>query len=98
MLVTLDVAQLRAVVAAAVVDALESEPARPEPLPALLTQKTLAFELGCSDRQIWNLRQQGLPVVWLGESPRFELATVLAWLRARQAPGEPDETRAAAAE
>lgn len=54
--------------------------------PALITQGDLARHLGVSDRTVFELRKQGLPTVWICESPRFELATCLEWLRARRAP------------
>lgn len=56
---------------------------RADQSPALLDREGLAQALGCSTGQVDKLRRQGLPVVWLGASPRFELPAVLAWLRTR---------------
>jgi phage terminase Nu1 subunit (DNA packaging protein) len=83
MLVTMTVADLRVLVAQAVSDALAAH--EPAPQPALLTQDALAQVLGCSTRTVYTMRQEGLPTVWLLESPRFELASVLEWLRRRDA-------------
>jgi hypothetical protein len=81
LLVQLSTAQLHALVADAVTEALAAhEPTTP---PALLDQSALALALGTSTRTVYTLRQQGLPTVWLLESPRFELGEVLAWLRSR---------------
>lgn len=49
--------------------------------PALLDRNGLARALTCSPGHVDNLRKKGMPTVWVGESPRFELAEVLAWLR-----------------
>lgn len=49
--------------------------------PALLDREGLAQALQCSAGMVDKLRKQGLPTVWLGESPRFVLADVLKWLR-----------------
>lgn len=48
--------------------------------PALLDREGLAQQLGVSTGMVDKLRRQGLPTVWLGDSPRFILADVLAWL------------------
>jgi excisionase family DNA binding protein len=65
---------------------LLSELVLPPPQPeheALLTLEDLARTLRCSTRHIRRLRGEGLPVVMVGEAPRFERDAVLAWLRAR---------------
>lgn len=54
-----------------------------ERLPALLTTEQVARELGVSTGTIRRLRQEGLPTVMVGESPRFQLDTVLSWFAAR---------------
>lgn len=51
--------------------------------PALLTRDAIAFELSISPSQLDRLRAQGLPTLRVAGMPRFELADVLAWLRAR---------------
>lgn len=79
MLVQLTVDELRALLRAEVDAALGERPTA----PALLTQDALARELGVSPRTVYELRQQGLPTVLVCESPRFELAACLAWLRER---------------
>jgi excisionase family DNA binding protein len=63
--------------------AVESALAEQSPVqhPALLTKSRLATELGCSVKNIERLiRDKGLPVVRVGESPRFDLDEVRAWL------------------
>jgi excisionase family DNA binding protein len=49
----------------------------------LLTTEGVAQLLGCSTRHVRRLRKDGLPVVWLGDAPRFERDAALEWLRAR---------------
>lgn len=51
--------------------------------PALIDQRALARELGVSERTIYTLRGEGLPTIMVGDSPRFELALVLDWLKSR---------------
>jgi len=53
--------------------------------PALLTRKALAAKLDCSVRHVANLQRAGIPCVYLGDSPRFELGAVLEWLKGRAA-------------
>lgn len=62
-----------------VIEVLEAQP----PRPALLTRSQLARELGCCSKTVARLEGDGLPRVMLGDSPRYELAAVLAWLRQR---------------
>lgn len=81
-------------IAVAVLDRLRSEldeiraavssqaPQRPE----LLTAAELAHELRVSRSTVARLRAEGLPVVMVIESPRYRLAEVIDWLRARQMP------------
>lgn len=62
----------------------EQAPCPPGPdADALLTAEDVAQLLRCSTRHVRRLRKDGLPVVWLGEAPRFERDAVLAWLRRR---------------
>lgn len=53
--------------------------------PAVLDRSLLAARLSCSPSSVDRMRAAGCPHVRIGESPRFELAAVLAWLREREA-------------
>lgn len=74
----------------------------------LWTTKDLAKFLGCSERQIPRLRDEGLPAVHVGGLVRFIPARVMVWLdsrdeRARQlaniaATGNDDNAECAAAD
>ena len=74
----------------------------------LWTTKDLAKFLGCSERQIPRLRDEGLPAVRVGGLVRFIPSRVMAWLdsrdeRARQladiaASGDEDNSACAAAD
>jgi hypothetical protein len=56
--------------------------------PTLLTRGGLAQALSCSEKHIDRLRHEGMPELRVGDSPRFEIAEVLRWLRARsETPG-----------
>jgi hypothetical protein len=62
-------------------DVVRSELAAISPsAPALLDREGLAQQLGISTGMVDKLRRHGLPTVWLGDSPRFILVEVLAWL------------------
>lgn len=80
LLVTLTADELQAIVRVEIEQALAD---RRTP-PAVLTQDQLAESLGVSSRTIYTLRQEGLPTVLVGDSPRFDLGECLAWLRARK--------------
>jgi excisionase family DNA binding protein len=67
----------REIVRDALSELLPSSPAR------LLTLEETAQLLRCSPRHVRRLRSEGLPVLMVGEAPRFERDAVLAWLRAR---------------
>lgn len=79
-----------------------------ESVAPLWTTKDLAIILGCSERQIPRLREEGLPAVRVGGLIRFIPARVMAWLdsrdeRARQladiaATGDDDNAECAAAD
>lgn len=92
MVVQLSTADLEALLHRVVDDALAEHQAQPR--PALLTQEELSRELGISSRSVFSLRQDGLPTVLVGDSPRFELADVLAWLK-KQRPALVRKGRAA---
>lgn len=51
--------------------------------PALLTAAELARELRCSRSTVQRLAADGCPRVMVCDSPRYELAVVLEWLRAQ---------------
>jgi hypothetical protein len=51
--------------------------------PQLATREQCARALNISTRSLDTLRSQGLPTLMVLESPRFELAEVVAWLRER---------------
>lgn len=63
----------------------ELEAATPAPVepPRVLDRKGLASALGCCVDVIDKLRREGMPMIYVAESPRFELAAVLDWLRTR---------------
>lgn len=51
--------------------------------PALLDRRGLAQSLGVGVDTVDRLRREGMPTLMVGDSPRFELDAVLAWLRER---------------
>lgn len=71
---TLTRAELEGIVRAAVRDELAQR-------PALIDKQQLAQQLLCSAAHIDHLRKRGLPTVFLGQAVRFELSSVLGWLR-----------------
>lgn len=75
-IVMLQADEIRTLVNQAVTEALEAHAGK----PALLDRTGLARALTCSPSHLDNLRKTGLPTVFLGESPRFVLKDVLAWL------------------
>jgi hypothetical protein len=81
LIVTLTAGQLRALVLD-VVQAAVDEVARPRPT-ALIDTQDLATELHVSEPTIRKMRDEGMPVIRIGETYRYELAAVLAWLRQR---------------
>ena len=54
-----------------------------ETVAPLWTTKDLAKFLGCSERQIPRLRDEGLPAVRVGGLVRFMPSRVMAWLDSR---------------
>lgn len=83
LVVQLSVGQLRDLVANVVAEALADH--EPEQQPALLTTAQLAQKIGCSVRTVARLRDAGLPVVYVLESPRFRLDAVLEFLTSNSA-------------
>ena len=58
--------------------------AKAEPKPVLLDRHGLAVALNLSTKSLDKLRdEKGFPELRLLDSPRFELAAVLEWLRTR---------------
>ena len=53
------------------------------PVAPLWTTKDLAKFLGCSERQIPRLRDEGLPAVRVGGLVRFIPTKVMTWLECR---------------
>jgi hypothetical protein len=76
---TLTADQLAAVVRGAVAEALASR--EPAPATMLLDRNGIAEALDCSPSLVDKMRRRGMPHVRLGDSPRFELAAVLDWVR-----------------
>ncbi len=81
-LVALAPDQLADLIRAAVAEAL-SEGANDQ-RPALLDRLGLARALGIGLATVDRLRRDGMPCVHVGDSPRFEIAPCLAWLRGRE--------------
>jgi hypothetical protein len=64
----------------AVFDALSEHAAAEPSRPELLTTDELAAELRVCSKTVARLRADGMPVLHVGDSPRFRLGEVLAWL------------------
>jgi excisionase family DNA binding protein len=62
---------------------------------ALWSTPELANYLGCSDRQVYNLRKSGLPFVLVGGLVRFDAQQVQAWLKVQKPHGTEDAKRIA---
>lgn len=79
--------ELEQLITAAVEKALAEQ--REDVAPALLDRATIARRLGIGTSTVDRLRREGMPVVWIGESPRFEADACVAWLRdhSQQRPG-----------
>ena len=73
---------VRASVADALADAVAG--LREEPAPVLVDRRELARQLACSDRTIARLESEGLPVVRVGDAPRYRVQAVVAWLEAKR--------------
>jgi hypothetical protein len=81
-------ALLEPIVRQAVADALaELAPSASPPPAALVDTEELCRQLTCSRSMVGRLRDEGLPCVYLGDSPRFVVADVVAWLHARDLAG-----------
>jgi excisionase family DNA binding protein len=83
MIVTLTVAQLRAVVADAVADAL-ADLAPPKDPKLTVSGAEMAHLLGISRASMHKLRtRDGCPALKMGDHFRYQPAAVMAWLEAR---------------
>jgi len=80
LVVTLTLGELTELVREA---ALEAAADLAEPAPALLDRAGLARTLDVGITTVDRLRREGMPALWLGDSPRFEVAACLEWLRTR---------------
>ena len=58
----------------------------------LLTMKELMAFLKVKRNTVYELRRQGLPVIHLGRSVRFDLEEVVAWVRSNQSREERPST------
>ena len=84
--VTLTRGELRQLVTNAVADALcDQQPA--QPAPELVDRRGLARALFVSLSSVDRLAREGCPCVRVCDSPRFEVAAVIDWLKARAAGG-----------
>jgi hypothetical protein len=63
-----------------------------EVAPELLDRISAARALRVGTSTLDRLRREGLPCIMIGESPRFERAACIAWLR--QHHGQPTDTAA----
>lgn len=78
LLVTLSVQELQEFIRVAVSEVIAE--ARP-PERVLLSGSELGMRLGCSRATVHRLRREGMPSVKLGDTFKFELDTVVSWLR-----------------
>lgn len=81
--VVLSPAELASLVRDAVADALAAR--EQAAAPALCDQAGIARALGVSTPTIRKMVRDGMPELRVGDAPRYELATCIAWLRARGA-------------
>lgn len=84
--VVMDPDELKLLVKEVICEALD-DAGRSVDAPVLLAREQLASALQISLGTLAKLRREGLPVLQVGDSPRFDLQEVLAWLRARRAGG-----------
>ncbi|HEU4581705.1 MAG TPA: hypothetical protein VFS67_25795 [Polyangiaceae bacterium] len=82
--VSLTLGELRELVREVALEAVAE--AAGSPRPALLDRNGLAQALGVGTSTVDRFRREGMPALWAGDSPRFELADCLAWLRGRGQP------------
>lgn len=74
--------QLVELVKRAVQEALVEQ--QQEPPPALFDLAGIAQRLGIGITTVNRLRREGMPCVFIGDSPRFDLTECLRWIRERE--------------
>lgn len=57
---------------------------RPEAAPVLLDRAGVAQRLSIGTTTVDRLRREGMPCVFIGDSPRFDLAECVDWIRQTQ--------------
>jgi excisionase family DNA binding protein len=62
-----------------------------EPNKALWTTADVARFLGCSERQVYKLRKEGMPTLRVGGMVRFDQSKILTWLETRDSSDSSDE-------
>lgn len=80
--VVIELGELKELIHDAVVVALQ-EAGQVDCVPSLVDREGLAKALGCSVGTVDRLRDDGMPTLAVGDSPRFQLSVVLTWLAAR---------------
>jgi hypothetical protein len=73
--------QLCELVKRAVQDVLAEH--QPEVVPALFDRAGIAQRLDIGISMVDRLRREGMPCIFIGDSPRFEVMACLEWLRCR---------------
>jgi len=58
----------------------KTEPLRTSQIPVLWTTADVSHFLGCSERQVYALRHEGLPSLRIGGLVRFDPERVREWL------------------
>ncbi len=84
-LVVVTVEQLACLIRRAVADVLAEQ--EQDMSPVLLDRARAARKLGVGVATVDRFRRQGMPCVYLGDSPRFEVAACVVWLREHCARG-----------
>jgi len=79
-LVLVQIDQLLELVRLAVSEVVTEASRRP-PASTLLDRVGIAKALSCSPGQVDKLRRGGMPCLYVGDSPRFEHAVCVEWLR-----------------
>jgi hypothetical protein len=76
-LIMADSEELKKILKSALTEALSEY----DGAPALLDRNGLALKLGCSPGHIDNQRKIGMPFIMIGSAVRFDLKTVLEYLK-----------------
>lgn len=77
-LIVVDRGELAAEIERTVQNAIQSAKG---PDPRAMTTRHVQDAFSISESTVKNLRRRGLPHFFIGDSPRFDRDTVLAWLR-----------------